>query len=75
MKIKQGPGWNDFWGGFQGFASHGMNAKEACCGCGGGNRDPETFQKNLPIYNGVPLYPNEQVYQCFYIGTFSPKKK
>jgi len=38
-----------------------MNAKEACCGCGGGNRDPETFHHNLPIYNGVPDYPNDQI--------------
>ena len=58
---KKGPGWNDFWGSFQGFAAHGMNAKQACCGCGGGNKNQNTFQNNLPIYNGVPSYPYDQV--------------
>ena len=58
---QKGPGWVDFWGNFAGFAAHGYNAKEACCGCGGGNKDQKTFVDNLPIYDGVPDYPYEEV--------------
>ena len=58
---QKGPGWDDFWGNFNGFASHGMNCKQACCGCGGGNKDPDTFDDTLPVYNGIPTYPYDQV--------------
>ena len=61
LEGDEGPEWNKFWGRFNGFASHGMNAKEACCGCGGGNKDPSTFDNRLPIYEGVPAYPYDQV--------------
>ena len=59
---EEGSGWDHFWGHFHGFASHGMSAKQACCGCGGGNTDPNTFDNNLPIYNGVPSYPYGEVH-------------
>ena len=53
--------WDSFWGSFFGFVSHGMTCKEACCGCGGGNKDPDTFDDSLPIYDGVPEYPYDMV--------------
>ena len=55
-KGEKGPGWADFWPNFQKFSSHGMSAKQACCGCGGGNTDPNQFDKNSPEYNGIPPY-------------------
>ena len=58
---EKGPGWDSFWGSFFGFVSHGMTCKEACCGCGGGNKDPDTFDDSLPIYDGVPEYPYNMV--------------
>ena len=58
---KEGTGWNSFWGHLNGFSAHGMNAKQACCGCGGGNKNPTTFDKTLPIYDGVPAYPYNEV--------------
>ena len=58
---EKGPGWDSFWGNFHGFISHGMTCKDACCGCGGGNKNPETFDENLPVYDGVPEYPYDLV--------------
>ena len=43
----------------------GMTAREACCGCGGGNRNPYTFveSQDFPIYSNSPnfelTYPSE----------------
>merc|ERR1719361_1590452 len=34
--------------------------KGACCGCGGGNKDPSTFDETLPVYDGVPSYPYDK---------------
>ena len=64
---KKGPGWDNFWGSFQGFSANGRTAKQACCGCGGGNMDPQMFQNDLPIYNGVPSYPYDQVFSKEFI--------
>ena len=55
-----GPGWNGFWGQLDGFTAHGMSAKEACCGCGGGNKNPDDSE---PLYSGVPSYPYAKVYE------------
>mmetsp|Transcript_50092 Transcript_50092/g.119180 ORF Transcript_50092/g.119180 Transcript_50092/m.119180 type:complete len:1195 (-) Transcript_50092:93-3677(-) len=33
-----GHGWKPEWGGFEKFANNGHSAKDACCLCGGGNR-------------------------------------
>ena len=61
-KRKRGKGWQTFWGGFNGFKKHGMNAFQACCGCGGGNRNPAKFDNTLPVYDGVPAYPYQKVH-------------
>ena len=53
-----GPGWNGFWGEMDGFTAHGMSAKEACCGCGGGNKNPDDSE---PLYDGVPSYPYAEI--------------
>ena len=53
-----GPGWNGFWGQLDGFTAHGMSAKEACCGCGGGNKNPDDSE---PLYDGIPSYPYAEV--------------
>ena len=43
----------------------GMTSREACCGCGGGNRNPDTFveSQDFPIYSNSPnfelTYPSE----------------
>ena len=58
---QKGPGWDEFWGNFNGFSAHGMTAKVACCACGGGNKHPLTFDKSLPGYVGVPSYPYNKV--------------
>ena len=50
----------NFWGELDGFTAHGMSAKEACCGCGGGNKNPDDSE---PLYNGVPSYPYAEVYE------------
>ena len=55
-----GPGWKGFWGQLDGFTAHGMSAREACCGCGGGNKNPDDSE---PLYNGVPSYPYAKVYE------------
>jgi len=35
-----GPGWNtSAWGTFDDYAANGVNASQACCGCGGGRTD------------------------------------
>ena len=60
-----GEGWNSFWGGFNGFKRKGMNARKACCGCGGGKKNPKKFDKTLPRYNGVSAYPFEKVGYVF----------
>ena len=52
----------------------GMTAREACCGCGGGNRNPDTFveSQDFPIYSNSPnfelTYPSEYQ-QVKYIRT------
>ena len=55
-----GPGWNRFWGQLDGFTAHGMSAKDACCGCGGGNKNPDDSE---PLYGGVSSYPYAEVYE------------
>ena len=53
-----------------------MTAREACCGCGGGNRNPDTFieSQDFPIYSNSPnfelTYPSEYQ-QVRYIRTIS----
>ena len=52
-----GDGWNSFWGRFNGFKRKGKSAVQACCGCGGGIKNPKKFSKKLPIYTAVGEYP------------------
>ena len=53
----------------------GMTAREACCGCGGGNRNPDTFveSQDFPIFSNSPnfelTYPSEYQ-QVKYIGAY-----
>ena len=56
-----GEGWNSFWGRFGGFKRKGKSAAKACCGCGGGLRNPKKFSDQLPVYTGVSEYPYDGV--------------
>ena len=56
-----GKGWNSFWGKFRGFKNKGMDASNACCGCGGGIKKAKRFDDTLPIYTGVVEYPYADV--------------
>ena len=58
-KGGQGPGWADFWPYIENFLSYGMNAKQACCGCGGGNTD--NIDENYDVYKGLQAYPYGKV--------------
>ena len=64
-----GTGWNSndgggdekYWEPFSGFRRQGKDAPNACCGCGGGNRNPRQFDNTLRIYRPVETYPYANV--------------
>merc|ERR1712130_1050336 len=59
----RGDGWREFWGGFNNYKKDGYNGRTACCGCGGGNKNPDTFNSDLPMYSGVDVYPYADIDQ------------
>ena len=38
-------GWREYWGGFNLYKKDGYNGRAACCGCGGGNKNPDSFSE------------------------------
>mmetsp|Transcript_5 Transcript_5/g.20 ORF Transcript_5/g.20 Transcript_5/m.20 type:complete len:129 (-) Transcript_5:1-387(-) len=59
-----GPGWATAWGDFGTYASGGLSAVEACCGCGGGAILPAVTTTPAVQCVDVPAYTDSDGFNC-----------